>query len=202
MLPGLATADDTVVLPAELRRPRPTTPLELAELLRDVLAFLGAGRTVAETVTIDVELAGQNIARLSIAASGIVLPSLSDLPPTSLPTGEIAELPVRLDEFSVLGSGVRWEQAEFDGELRFTGLSFSWLLYEDELVGVRFDEADARDARGSLRLETDLDRLVESIRVAAGRQVRQYGVQLRRLRLRATELGGRSYRVHGEAAAR
>lgn len=193
---------DTVVLPVGLRRPRPKDGNEAAALIRDLLVHWGLERRTVDAISVDVELAGADITRLTIAATGITLPNPDEPPQEPLPEGELEEVVGRIGELSLLAGAVRWEQSDVDGEFRLEGLPFTWLMLDGQLVGFRSEESATQDGRGYLRLETDLDRLVESIRVAAGRQVRQYGVQLRRLRLRATELGGRSYQVHGEAAAR
>lgn len=198
--PAASTPTDVLVLPPELRRPRPANGEELAALVRDLLVHWGIERQMVEAVAVDAHLAGSDVTHLRLGASGISLPSLTDPPEEPLPDG-VDEVAGRLEEFELLAEGLRWERSAFDAQIQAQGLVLRWLMRDGLLVGIRFAE-EATGSRGSLRLETDLEPLVESIRLALNRQLGRHGARVRKLRARASQLGERTYRVTGEAAAR
>lgn len=198
--PTASPPTDLFVLPPGLRRPRPANGEELAALIRDLLAHWGIEPRVIGSIAVDAELAGPDIVRLRLSASGVPLPSLADPPEEPLP-GDVEEVAGRLEEFQLLGDGVRWEQSTFDADLQAHGVMLRWLMQDGLLVGVRIGE-EGSGGRGSLRLETDLASLAESIRLTVNRQLAQHGAQVRKLKAEASQLGERTYRVSGEAAVR
>ncbi|MCW5952646.1 MAG: hypothetical protein KIT69_10340 [Propionibacteriaceae bacterium] len=203
VLPPVASdlAKDALVLPPDLRRRRPASDAELAALIRDLLVHWGVDPQLVRAVEVDAELAGAEVARLRLSASGISLPSLADPPEQPLPGG-VDEVAGRLEEFQLLGRDLRWERAAFDVAVQAHGVPLRWLMQDGRLVGIGVGEEDAAGSRGSLRLETEVQPLVESIRLTLNRQLGRHGVQVRKLRARASELGERTYRVSGEAAIR
>lgn len=201
----LATAPDAadlVVLPAALRRPRPTDGPGVASLIRDLLVHWGLERQVAERISVDAEVVGPDVSRLTVAATRVTLPSSAEPTSEPLPDEDLDEVPGVLGEFHLLADAVRWEKVELHGEFHQQRVGFTWLMRGDEVVGLRFDDSQPAGGRGTVRVETDLEPLVESIRLLAARELRPHGVLVRKLKARATQFGERSYRVEAEAAIR
>lgn len=194
--------EDVVVLPAELRRPRPTAIPELAALLRELLGHWGFERRATDAIAIDGALTAPGIDRLAVTASRITLPSFDERPPAALPEAELEEIAGRLEEFHLVGDDLRWEGARFSITARLRGLGFDWLMLGEQLVGLRFPEAGTESASGSLRLEAELTSAVEAIRRAIDRQVQPHGARVRKLRVKAGQLDDRTFRVELDAAAR
>ncbi|MGC4154141.1 MAG: hypothetical protein QM628_13850 [Propionicimonas sp.] len=192
-------AGDALAFPDALRRLPPRTEPELNALIRDLLSHSGFAPGDLDGIGVEAELRWPDIPRLTLTASGIPLPS-QEPPAAELPQGAVEEVAARLGEARVVGRELRWEKAGFDATLDSHDLELRWLLQAGEVVGIRFAEV----ARGSVRVETDLDALVESIRITAERSMRGDGVDVRfrKLQVRATELGEGGYRVRVDAAAR
>lgn len=200
--PDPTAPDDTLVLPAELRRPRPVAWAELVALLRELLLHWGLDPRAVAAIAIDGELAAPDITRLALTASGISLPSFEEQTAELLPEGDLDEVAGCLEELHLAGDDLRWETARFSLAAQLRGLPFHWLMRGGQLVGIRFPEQTTEAASGWLRLDAELDSLVEAIRRTIERHLRPHGGQLRKLRVRAAELGDRRYRVQVDAAGR
>ena len=199
------TESDPLVLPAALRRRRPSTGRELEAFVRDVLVQMGLPRRVARAVDIEAEVTGAHVRRLSLAASGIALPSLEDPPEEPMPDGRLTREPCRIDELDVRGSDLRWEKATIDVAAHLEGLSLVWVLRGGELVAIELDDTTGPGGefvRGSVRVETELAPLVESIRLTLDRHTRREGVRVPKLHVRAWDLGSGTYRIYLDAGVR
>ncbi len=196
------TPDDTLVLPAELWQPLPQTPAAVAALVRQLLLHWEFPPRTVDAVVLDVEGAAPHLTRLALVASRVEVPGMEDLPPQALPDGPLEELPGTLDELHVVGDDLFWEGTPLSVAAHVRELRFRWLLQDGQLVGVRLSGEDAPGTSGNLRLEAELDSFTEALRRTIDRPLREHGGHLRKLRVDATQLGDRSYRVRVEAALR
>lgn len=196
---------EALVLPAALRRRRPSTGRELEAFVRDVLVRMGLPRRVARAIDIEAEATGAHVRRLSLAASGIALPSLEDPPEEPMPEGRLTREPCRIDELDVRGSDLRWEKATIDVAAHLEGLTLVWVLRGGEVVAIDLDNTagpGSEFVRGSVRVETELAPLVESIRLTLDRHTRREGVRVPKLHVRAWDLGSGTYRIYLDAGVR